>query len=253
MVMIMMDFLKGIAKKILFPHTYSSEAYINYLKKQGVKIGHHCHIYSPNHTIIDCQRPHTLFIGDYCKITQGVTILSHDYSMSVVKRKYHEHIGDMGITIIGNNVFIGMNTIILMGSEIGNNCIIGAGSIVSGKYPSDSVIAGNPARVICTIDDYYIKKKKQVYDKAKRYYILFKQSYGRKPTVEEMGNAFAWLYLPRNEESLFRYEFLFKLSGDNIEETKKDFLNSVPMFKNYDEFCESVESEIVLGYDREQI
>ena len=49
---------------------------------------------------------------------------------------------------IGNNCFIGMNTIILKGSIIGDNSIIGAGSVVSGKYKSNSIICGNPSEII---------------------------------------------------------------------------------------------------------
>ncbi|MCH5342427.1 MAG: acyltransferase [Acetatifactor sp.] len=49
---------------------------------------------------------------------------------------------------IGNNVFIGVNSIILKGTELGNNCVVGAGSVVSGKFNDGEIIAGNPARVI---------------------------------------------------------------------------------------------------------
>ena len=49
---------------------------------------------------------------------------------------------------IGKNVFIGCNCLILKGTEIGDNCVIGAGSVVCGKYEAGKVIAGNPARVI---------------------------------------------------------------------------------------------------------
>jgi acetyltransferase-like isoleucine patch superfamily enzyme len=48
--------------------------------------------------------------------------------------------------VIGSNVWIGMNTVILKGTRIGDNAIIGAGSIVSGEIPSNCVAAGNPAR-----------------------------------------------------------------------------------------------------------
>ncbi|MCD8083167.1 MAG: acyltransferase, partial [Clostridiales bacterium] len=53
--------------------------------------------------------------------------------------------------IIGNNCFIGCNSIILKGTVLGDNCVVGAGAVVSGKFEPNSVIAGNPARVIRTL------------------------------------------------------------------------------------------------------
>ena len=50
--------------------------------------------------------------------------------------------------IIGKNVFVGCNSIILKGTRIGDNCVVGAGSVVSGTFASGCVIAGNPARVV---------------------------------------------------------------------------------------------------------
>lgn len=49
---------------------------------------------------------------------------------------------------IGKNCFIGCNAIILKGTVLGDGCVVGAGAVVAGKFEDNSVIAGNPARVI---------------------------------------------------------------------------------------------------------
>ncbi|MDO4893230.1 MAG: DapH/DapD/GlmU-related protein [Eubacteriales bacterium] len=85
-----------------------------------------------------------------------------------------------GTIEIGNNVFIGMNTIVLPGVKIGNNVVIGAGSIVSKDIPNNSVACGIPARVIETLDEYYCKNKdkmeltKNMTKEKKRDYLLDK-------------------------------------------------------------------------------
>lgn len=61
------------------------------------------------------------------------------------------NVGKRPVTI-GKNVFIGCNCIILKGSEIGDNCVVGAGSVVSGKFEDNCLIGGNPARVVKRLD-----------------------------------------------------------------------------------------------------
>ncbi len=61
---------------------------------------------------------------------------------------------------IGDNTFIGQRVTILCGVEIGSNCIVGAGSVVTKSIPDGMVFAGNPARKICTIEEYTQKHKK---------------------------------------------------------------------------------------------
>ena len=56
------------------------------------------------------------------------------------------------VVFIGNNVWIGENVNILPGVFIGDNCIIGAGSVVTGYFLANSIIVGNPARVIKKYD-----------------------------------------------------------------------------------------------------
>ena len=153
-------------KKILFKirrklGLFKPDEYLDYLRKLGIAIGKGTHAFT-NNFIIDTQRPWMIKIGEYCKITDGVIILQHDYSRSVLRRVYGDVVGESKETIIGNNVFLGINSIILMGTHIGDNVIVGAGSVVSGNIPSNVVVAGNPAKIIRTLDDHYELRKSKL-------------------------------------------------------------------------------------------
>jgi acetyltransferase-like isoleucine patch superfamily enzyme len=85
-------------------------------------------------------------VGDNTLIGQNVTILDHDaHSINYLKRR---EIGEIGKVIVGENVWIGNNVIILKNSEIGNNTIVAAGAVVNGKFPSNVIIGGVPAKII---------------------------------------------------------------------------------------------------------
>lgn len=94
-------------KKIVLGYRSSSDAYIEHLKEIGVSVGENVEIFKPFNTTIDVQNPHLLTIGNDVQITGPVTILTHDYSWSVLKRKYGYIYGNQRSTSIGNNVFIG--------------------------------------------------------------------------------------------------------------------------------------------------
>ena len=68
----------------------------------------------------------------------------------------------VGKVIIGNNVYIGADAIVLPGVRIGNNVIIGAGAVISKDVEDNSVMAGNPARKISTYDEFVSKYEKLV-------------------------------------------------------------------------------------------
>lgn len=231
-------------KRLIFPHTYSSEAYIEYLRKQGVEIGKKCRIWSPNHTCIDVQRPHMLHIGDYVRITRDVSILCHDFSRCVFcNLPEYGNVGEARETWIGNNVFIGQGATILMGSRIGDNSIIAAGAVVSGHYPDGVVIAGNPGRVIQTIDEMYQKRKREEKEAAILYARKWYSRYHRWPTVYEMTDAFSWLYIPHTEEALAKYPTLFSTGTIDTESFIKAFLNTSALYPSFQEFLDDCKKE----------
>ena len=216
-----------------FNLSIDSQTLIDYLVFKGITIGKGTIFHDPENIFVDIQRPWMVSIGEYCKITRGVIVLAHDYSRSVLRRKYNEIIGECKKTIIGNNVFIGMNSIILMGTQIGDNCIIGAGSVVSGKFEDNVVIAGNPAKVICTLDQYYARRKSKYIEEAKLYVREYYNKYNILPKKNEM-SAFFPLFLERNEDAI--KDIWTAWSGDEEEEIIQSFFDSSPMFKDYDDF-----------------
>lgn len=232
--------IKKLIKRIIFPNSYSSEAFVKYLRNRGINVGDETYFWSPNKTFIDVQRPCMISIGRGCKITEGVKILAHDYSIIVTRRIYNTHTGNAKKTIIGDNVFIGMNAIILMGAHIGDNCIVAAGSVVTKKFPDNCVIAGNPARIICTLDEYFQKHKDNEYTEAVEFAKEFYYLNNRVPNILDMGNAFAWMYLPRNEETIREYNQFFYLSGENYQEVVEDFRNSKGKFNSFESFIKSI-------------
>lgn len=224
-------------KMRFLPGKIKNEEYCNYLRRLGLRIGKGTFFFSPETITVDTQRPWLLEIGEYCKITKGVVLLAHDYSRSVLRRYYGEVIGEAKKTTIGNNVFLGMNSIVLMGSVIGDNVIVGAGSVVRGKIPDNVVVAGNPASVICTLDEYYKKRKTSYQNEALECARIYNEYYGKLPTVEDM-NAFFPLYFERDSKKLKASGIKTNLSGDEEDEILLHFMESRPVYENYESFLE---------------
>lgn len=131
----------------------TEEFELEYLLAHGMKVGENVHIFSPS--MIDAERPFLISIGDDVTISTYVTILTHDASTHFVNCGTK-----LGRVEIGDRVFIGTKSIILCGTHIGSDVIVGAGSLVSHDLPSGFVYAGVPARKICTIEEYRKKYEK---------------------------------------------------------------------------------------------
>ena len=120
--------------------------------------------------------PYLIEIGDNVTITQSVTFHTHDGGVGLFRKEF-PGINVMGRIKIGNNVFIGSHTIFLPNVTVGDNVVIGAGSLVTKDIPANSVAAGVPAKVIRDIENYKIQAL------SKAIYLFSKNERNRKEEV----------------------------------------------------------------------
>lgn len=125
---------------------------LTYAKYLGVTIGGD-NLIGKNHW---SSEPYLITIGNHCQLTD-CKIFTHGGAQVI--RDTHPDFDCFGKVTIGDYVYIGSNSLILPGVTIGDNVLIAAGSVVTKSIPSKVVVAGNPAKIICTIDEYYNKNK----------------------------------------------------------------------------------------------
>lgn len=176
----------------------TSEGYVSWLRKQGVTIGTGTRFYGVEDIVVDLTRPCLIEIGNNVAITRGVILLTHGYDWMVLRDLFDEVLASSGKITIEDNVFIGMRALILKGVRIGKNTIVGAGSVVTRDIPANSVAAGNPARVICSIDEYYHKRKSAYIAEAKLYARCIKENLHRQPVPADFWEEFP-LFLKADE------------------------------------------------------
>lgn len=163
----------------------NSNSYLNWLRKQGVKIGEGCQVKNPRRISIDVTRPSLLEIGSHVFLHEKMSILTHDWTGWCFIPLYGEFIPAHKRTKIGNNVWFGEGVKVLSGVEIGDNCIIGAYAVVTKNIPSNSVAVGIPCRVICSLEEFYLKRKRSYITEAEDYAKSIYERFGRMPVEKD--------------------------------------------------------------------
>lgn len=172
------------------PFHSASTRYVRHLRSKGVKVGDGVVFRDAKSATIDLTRPSLIEIGNNVDINVNFTIMTHDFVSSVFLNRYNELINSSGSVKLGNNIYIGRDVTILKGVSIGDNCIIGLGSVVTSDIPSDSVAVGTPAQVICSIDEYFSRRKSLCLEEAFEYARSIRQNFGREPEVEDFWEEF---------------------------------------------------------------
>lgn len=139
----------------------TQEAKRQYLRSLGCKVGEGTRFVGRASVGDD---PFMVEIGSDCLISSDVSFLAHDGGVKVLNAVGFfdgKRMDKVARIKIGNNCFIGCGAVIMGGVKIGDNVIIGTRSIVTKDIPDGVVAAGMPAKIICTIEEYFKKNKER--------------------------------------------------------------------------------------------
>lgn len=146
-----------------------------FLKKKNIlqSIGNNC-LFQPYKLPMD---PKLIKLHDNVYVAANVSFITHNTARNMLSNKYNKYYSmDLGCIEVYDNVFIGANSIILPNIEISENVIVAAGSVVTKSIPSNVIVAGNPAKIIGTFDDFNLKNEnitKLVGNKSYKEYVDF--------------------------------------------------------------------------------
>lgn len=125
---------------------------VGYARSIGVRVGEDCRLDVRSDTF--GTEPYLIRLGDHVTVAPGVRFVTHDGGIWVFRLERPD-IDLVAPIVVGNNVFLGMNAILLPGVTVGDNCLIGAGAVVTRDIPSGSVAVGVPARRIKSLEEYW--------------------------------------------------------------------------------------------------
>lgn len=156
-------YIKIIKASSKFNHSLYMKYYLQALRRMGMDIKG-TPIYIGASTSFDGENYSKIHIGDRTVISSDVRLLTHDYSISraieATGRRLEKEVYQLKDIYIGENCFIGTRSILMPGCRLGNNVIVGAGSVVRGTIEDDSIVIGNPAIKIGNTKEWAKKKMK---------------------------------------------------------------------------------------------
>lgn len=141
----------------------------DYAKHLGVRIGNDCLIATRDWP----SEPYLITIGNNCQITSGVRF--HTHGGAHVVRRICPDFDIFGKIVIEDWVYIGAGSQLMPGVTIGEGSLVAAGSIVTKSVPPGVVVGGNPARILCTVDEYIQRNTKYDIGARKHSYLEKKE------------------------------------------------------------------------------
>lgn len=167
------------------------------LRDLGMYIGED--VLLPPSTFIDVSHCFLISIGDHCGFGPDCLILAHDAQMDEFLDAAR-----LGRVILHPSCHIGARTVILPGVELGPRTIVGAGSVVSKSLPADTVCAGSPAKVICSLDEYLARHRARIAERETFDYMRYDLSVideaGRRKMIAAVAERDAYMLGGRSAE-----------------------------------------------------
>lgn len=227
--------MKIIKKIKLWWAKRSSESYIKYLRKKGVKIGENTFIRDPKTFGINLQRAHLITIGSNVRFNYNNRLIAHDATAKVFRLKYQDYLPSNGHITIGDNVWFARDVRVLKNVAIGDNFIIGLGSVVTHDIPPNSVATGMPAKVMCALDEYYERRKTKALEECFEFARGIAELYHRRPVPGDFRESFVWFVSGKNMDKYPEIPFKHQL-GPAYEHDKT---HHVAKFASFDEFLKA--------------
>ena len=153
----MLDRVIYLAHRLFWHYLMPCEKEARHL---GVKIGESCLIATRKWS----SEPYLITIGNHVQITEDVSFFTHGGGNCI--RQHHPNFDVFGKIVIKDWAYIGARSCIMPGVTVGEGALVAASSVVAKSVPPHMVVAGNPARIVCTTDEFYEKNKQ--FDMNKR-------------------------------------------------------------------------------------
>lgn len=125
---------------------------VGFTRRIGVTVGEDCRIVAPSRATFGSE-PYMITLGSHVAIAAEARFVTHDGGLWVFRHKY-PNIDHVAPIVVHDNVMIGLGAVIMPGVEIGPDAVVAARAVVTRPVPPGTVVAGTPARVICTLDEY---------------------------------------------------------------------------------------------------
>jgi len=186
-------------------------------------------------------RPSLIEIGNNVDINDNFTIMTHDFGTYVFRNLYHDFVASSGRVKIGSNIYFGRDVTVLKGVTIGDNCIIGLGSIVTRDIPSNSVATGVPCRVVCSIEEYYKKRRQIQVKEAIELGVSIIENLNRQPVITDFKEEWV-LFL--TEPEMEKYPEILPQVNLRIGNIKEEFFKQrILYFNGWETFLNEINNE----------